>query len=271
VTSSPLVGIDRRVRLEWLDAIAARVAAGDDGSSIRRAGHELLRAEFPGTVARGKTLKVLLHFWVYLPDGVELLRDDAVRLWRGGSPDVRRALHWGLGVATYPYWADMAAITGRLLGFGDTVTFEQIHRRLNERWGQRPLIFRTARHVVRSWVDWGVLQDAEHKGVYRRGPVSRVEGDLARWLSRAALVRSAGAGTPLRSLLQSPLLFPFRLDLTASELRRDSHFLVERQGLDEDIIALRPSSVGEEAATDVQMSRHRAVKEAAVLQFGLTL
>jgi hypothetical protein len=246
--NASLVGIDRRVRLEWLDAVAERVALGDDPVAIRRFGHDLLRGEFPGDVARGKTLKVLLHFWVHVPASAQALRDEAIGLWRNADDESRRALHWGLGVATYPYWADAAAVTGRLLALGETVAFEQIHRRLAERWGQRPLIFRTARHVIRTWVDWNVLYDTRNRGIYLRVGKRRVHGAIARWLIHAALVQAGNVAIAFPSLQKSPMFFPFDLDVTSAEIRTDQRFLVERDGLGEDLLMQRTQRTGSVAS-----------------------
>ena len=65
---SAAIGFDRRVRCEWLDAVAAKQAAGTKIADIRRFGHRLLRREYPGDDARGKTLTVMFHLWVDVPE-----------------------------------------------------------------------------------------------------------------------------------------------------------------------------------------------------------
>ena len=70
--------------------------------------------------ARGKTMTVLLHVWTTVPDAAVPLRDDALALLRGRTGRDRLPLHWGMCLATYPFFRDVAATTGRLLALQGT-------------------------------------------------------------------------------------------------------------------------------------------------------
>ena len=235
-----VVGFDRRVRCDWLDAIASQRAAGLKTADLRRYGHRLLRGEFPGNDARGKTLTVIFHLWVDVPERASALRDAALKLLPNLRTDCRVALHWGLGLATYPFYRDVADATGRLCALQGDVSLAQLQRRLAERWGQRPTAERAAQRIVRSWIDWGMLKETGQRGTYSPAHRLTLSAELSSWMVEAVLVGTDAESQPVSSIRVTPQLFPFDVQVSAHELRRSPRLVVHRQGIDEDIVALRP-------------------------------
>ena len=132
------IGFDRKVRVSWLDLTARLAAEGLTPSGIRDRLDEALEGEVSGASphsARGKTKTVLLHIWVTVPQRVVPLRDEALAFVSSGAMADLRPLHWGMCMATYPFFRDVAAITGRLLSFQESVTLAMVNRRIVEDWG----------------------------------------------------------------------------------------------------------------------------------------
>lgn len=46
------------------------------------------------------------------------------------------------------------------------VAAAHVQRRVHEQYGERETVSRAARRVLRSFLDWGVLQETESKGIY---------------------------------------------------------------------------------------------------------
>ncbi len=233
------IGFDRRLRQQWLDAIASKRTAGATVPELRKFGHKLLRSECPGDEARGKTLTVLFHLWVDVPAIAVALRDGAGKLLADLDPKHRIALHWGLGLATYPFFRDTADATGRLLALQDSVSLAQIQRRLAERWGQRSTAERAAQRIVRSWIDWGVLRESKERGTYTASKPIDLAGQLASWMVEAMLVGADAESQAVAQARKAPQLFPFDLKVSAHELRRAPRLVVHRQGLSEEVVMLR--------------------------------
>jgi hypothetical protein len=236
------IGFDRRLRQEWLDAIASKRTAGATVPELRKFGHKLLRSDCPADEARGKTLTVLFHLWVDVPANAVALRDSASKMLADIEPRQRIALHWGLGLATYPFFRDIADATGRFLGLQDSVSLAQIQRRLAERWGQRSTTERAAQRIVRSWIDWGVLRESKQRGMYVTGKLIEVSGALASWVVEAVLVGADAESQTVAQVRRAHQLFPFCLKVSANELRRAPRLAVHRQGVDEDVVMLHRSA-----------------------------
>jgi len=241
----PTIGFDRRVHLEWLDALAWKHARGATAKELRDTGHRLLRVQYPSKVARSKTLTVIFHLWITVPREVRTLRNEAEDLLKDLGTDERRALHWGLAVAGYPFFRDAADAAGRLLALQGNLSLAQLRRRLLERWGHRSTAYRAAQRIVRTWIDWGILRETHKPGTYSCAAPIKVAGRLATWLIEALLVGGNNESLPVSKIRNNPALFPFEVEATISDLRRDPCLSVHRQSLDEDVVsrqALRPSA-----------------------------
>lgn len=236
---SATIGFDRRLRQEWLDAIASKRNAGTTIPELRKFGHKLLRADCPTGDARGKTLTVLFHLWVDVPAKAVALRDDTGKILADLEPRQRIALHWGLGLATYPFFRDTADAAGRLLALQGSVSLAQIQRRLAERWGERSTAQRAAQRIVRSWIDWGVLKESNQRGTYVAANSIRATGSLATWIIEAVLVGADSDSQIVSQVCKTPQLFPFDVRISTHELRRAPRLAVHRQGLDQDVVSLR--------------------------------
>jgi hypothetical protein len=235
----PTIGFDRRVHLEWLDTLAWKHARGASTKELRDIGHRLLKAQCPSKVARGKTLTVIFHLWITVPRQALTLRNEAQDLLKDLSTDERRALHWGLAVASYPFFHAAADTAGRLLALQGNLSLVQLRRRLLERWGHRSTANRAAQRIVRTWIDWGILRETHKPGTYSCVAPIKVAGRLATWLIEALLVGGESESLPVSKLRNNPVLFPFQVNATLSDLRRTACLSVHRQGLDEDVISRR--------------------------------
>ena len=95
-TEHRIVGFDRKIQLSWLDATAEWAAQGLCVTDIRTRLEQLLEGKVAGSgshSARGKTITVLLHIWVLVPEALVPLRNDGLALLRERSGRGRLPLH----------------------------------------------------------------------------------------------------------------------------------------------------------------------------------
>ena len=151
----------------------------------------------------------------------------------------RIVLHWGMTAAAYPFWADVAIQVGRLMRLQGAASAAQVQRRMAEHYGQRETVSRATRRVMSSFVDWGVLSRAEER-VYVGLRAVR-DPRLVSWLVEATLRAGSSSVAPLRDIIASPALFPFKLDsIHPGDLIQSSGSLeVFRHGIDVDLVELR--------------------------------
>ncbi len=241
------IGFSQRVRLEWLEQTANLVLAGNDKTAVNDALQELLKdkVSVSGQAERGnreKIITILLKAWLTVPSDLESLRVEGLELLKRLPRPDHLAIHWGMVMAVYPFWSGVAVQAGRLLRLQGSAAAAHVQRRVREQYGERETVSRAARRVLRSYVDWGVLQETGAKGIYTVGTTLAVDDfRLIAWLAEASLHSRGSGSAPLRDLIDSPNFFPFRIrpiqaeSLVAASRRLDSL----RHGLDDDLVLLR--------------------------------
>lgn len=243
------IGLDRLVRLVWLEKVSTLVLAANDTKTIK----SILQDELAGAFrsankdVRGsldKTITILLKVWLLPPKNLKSLRDEGLELLKRTSSVEHMVIHWGMISAVYPFWSSVAAQMGRLLKLQGTVTSVQIQRRIREQYGERETVSRRTRYIIRSFLDWGVLQETERKGIYKAQKALLIDDiRLVAWLVEAALYVRESGSIPLKELVDSSALFPFQItsaraeSLVATSPKLD--FL--RHGLDEELMMLKKS------------------------------
>lgn len=240
------IGFSQRVQLEWLQQTANLVLAGNDKESINNTLQNLLQNKLSvgGTAKRGnreKAITILMKVWVRPPKGLASLRDEGLNLLKKSNQNDNLAIHWGMTMATYPFWSAVAATVGRLLNLQDTAAAAHVQRRIREQYGERETVSRAARRVLRTFVDWKVLNETSTRGVYCKGKVKPVSHPgMISWLIASSLYANGKESEPIKVLLDSPKLFPFQLDrISADRLAAASPRLeAVRHGLNNDLIIL---------------------------------
>lgn len=236
------IGFDRRINMEWLDAVAGQVVVGVSKEDVRRYLWKLLEGVVAGdkvNCARGKTITVLMHVWQQVPSVACPLQQRALRVLSDIPPEQRLAVHWAMVLGTYPFAVDVASVLGRILALQGSISLSLLSKRLVDLWGERSTLLRAAQRLVRSMVQWGVLKDSGIRGVYELAGARRPVGEeVALLLLEAVLLYAQANVLPLDQAVNHPALFPFKIALGPYHLRRAHQFRIYRQGLDSDVISL---------------------------------
>lgn len=244
------IGFSQRVRLEWIEQTANLVLAGNDKTAVNDALQELLKDKVSvgGQAERGnreKIITILLKTWLTVPNELEALRIEGLEMLKRVPQRDHLAIHWGMVMAVYPFWSGVSMQVGRLLRLQGSAAASHVQRRVREQYGERDTVSRAARRVLRSYLDWGVLQETGKKGIYAAVTTLAVEdSQLIAWLTEASLHTRANDMAPLKDLIDCPNLFPFRIKPIRAEnlVAESSRLDILRHGLDDDLVILRKSA-----------------------------
>jgi len=244
------IGFSQRIRLEWLQYTANLVLAGNDKGAVNSLLQELLKDKVSvgGKAVRGnkeKAITILMKIWLNVPGELKAVRDDGLELLKTLPRKDQIAVHWGMAMAAYPFWATVAANTGRLLRLQGTVAAAHVQRRVREQYGERETVSRAARRVIRSFVDWGVLNETTEKGIYGQGLTRFIDDPrIISWLIEASLHARSNGSAAIKDLLDSPSIFPFHLMRVSAEhlVSMSPRLDLLRHGLDDDLVMLREES-----------------------------
>jgi len=241
ISSKTRIGFDRTIRLEWLDAAAARVVRGEPPAESRKFLWDFLEDVEPGTTnnsGRGKTLTVLTRIWVSVPPQAEPLKQAALKCIASASGEQRIGIHWAMAAGTHPFFFDAATHVGKLIKLNGTANRSQIKRRMTETWGDRSTLERTIQHVLRSLAQWGLLRAGQEHGSLI-GPTQRIPiGEDVGQLLALSVLLAQGKGSQMSHLIDHPALFAFAPHLSARTLMRNPIFRVQRQGDQSDFVEM---------------------------------
>jgi hypothetical protein len=242
------VGIDRRIRLEWLEYTVELYKQKLSEKEI----NEALSNEVSGhlsvgksSVSRGsgeKAITNLMKIWIRVPDELLSLRERGIQLFIESPKNHHIALHWGMIIAVYPFWGLVANYTGRLLRLQKNVTPVQIQQRLKEQYGERPTVKDATRRALRSMVDWKVLKESKEKGIYVNGLVINLDNPkLVSWLIEATFHFLPRQAISLKELINNPVLYPFKLMEISLKylLENNSDYEIQTYGLNEPMLLLK--------------------------------
>lgn len=221
MNQSTQIGFIYPIKRAWLDFTAQHLLKGHSSTEIKTALDEFLSDQISvNSTAPRKTrqrvINVLLKIWVNVPPERKSFRDEGLALLKRIPNNQHLAIHWGMIMAIYPFFAIVAENVGRLLRLQQYVSITQLQKRMREKMGERETIFTATRKIIRCWAGWGVLIDTNKKEIYvvtERCTIT--DAQLMTWLLESALISSQGQSAVLHNLMNyTPALFPFNLSST---------------------------------------------------------
>lgn len=233
------VGLDRPIKLEWMDVLADKLRTERDWKVLRPYMHNFLAPERPNYESRRKNLTVLFRIWIALPEEQLEMRERAIELLSEEGGTDHLYIHWGMTLMAYPFFKDVACIVGKLLSLQGDVSLPQIQRRIAELWGQRSTASIAARKIVRMMANWGALKESTTQNNYVCADAISVSNEGGLWLVEALLQAESSKSMLLNTLQSAPTAFPFKIDIVHSQLIQSNNLEIVRQSLNTDVIRLR--------------------------------
>ena len=202
----PLIGFDRYVPRHWLNTALAIKAGEVDRSSLV----SLLEKELTGVEARSKTMIILNRMWLTPHPTLIDFSAAGVDIYRADKYDDTLVLHWGMALASHPFFAVVADNIGRLLKLHGEFTSLQINRRLKEQLGDRASILRATEAVLQTMIEWQVIHEApEQKRCFvGNSPIAVISRPGSMWLLEACVLAS---GRSLNFNETTNMIFPFKV------------------------------------------------------------
>jgi len=239
------IGFNQRIRIEWLEFTANLVLAGVGRQQIKEELRTHLKDKLsiggdPERGNREKAITILMKLWSSPPTALLRLHKRGLEFIKNLPQEEHLPFHWGMAIAVYPFVEIVASTIGRLLRLQSTASAIAIQRRIREQRGERETVSRATRRMIRTFVDWGVLAESGEKGVYTTASTLNISSvQVSAWLIEALLHSYEGGRSALQPLIESPALFPFRLEpLNSSNLRESGTIETIRQGFDDDLVML---------------------------------
>lgn len=218
------------VRLEWMDRTLSLVLAGYSESEIREQLNQYLSTQRQSGgegAARNKATYgmslILLSCWFRKEPELEDFRKALLEQANSVEQKDWLPLHWAILAASYPYFAWVNEHIGRLFSLQDSITSGQVYERMKQTFGDKEMVARNTRYVVRTLVSWGLLEEENgKKGQYRMpSPYQIQDSQVTELLLEGLLLSIPDERCELTTLLRHRALYGFSIDyVSPQELAR---------------------------------------------------
>ena len=217
----PRIGFDRFIDIKWLRT-ALRVRTGD--LTLDALSNVLDNAAL-GKAARTKTQTVLNRLWLKPRPELAVFADRGIEVAKENPDLLAAALSWGMAIASYPFFGQVAELVGRLSSIQGDCASAEIHRRMSEVYGEREGTYRMTNMVLQSQANWGAIKRVDNgKRLIRCETMSVTDEAAVAWLVEAAL-RFKGKPIAVPTLQSMPVIYPFYLDQPIAYIASKSSIL----------------------------------------------
>ena len=223
-----VIGMNRAIKLEWLNKTAELVRQGHDDKTIRAELHDYLSYEIDSAVNLKNARTILLQTWVYTQAEHHAIRKEALILVEKGGIDAL-AGHWGMLLVTYPVFADVCSLIGKLSNIQDTFSTAWLKEKLFEIWGERGTLVYSIGRTLQTLRNFGVIETVK-TGVFKIKRQDLASRKAIEVLLTAMLLLKEKAYYEISELSCVPKLFPFVFDVSCEWLHNSEIFKLNNFG-----------------------------------------
>lgn len=207
----PLVGFDRYVEKAWMNQVAELVVDGNSLNDVNEKLDEYLKPSINGETSRRKTKNILTMTWVKSLTEESVYKQQAAALFASANSQERLAIHYGMSIATYPFFMSLSKILGRLFKLQYEVSNTEFYRRVIETVGDRDSIKRATSRYLQSLIEWGVLEQSVKATVKPAAKIQVADSAVITWLYVSILFSSDRDRLSIDGIISDPCWFPFEI------------------------------------------------------------
>jgi len=222
------VGLSRNIKMQWLNKAVALLYDNLEETEYKSALNEYLGYEIGSAINIRKTREILMHLWFYKDDETNDIRELGLSLICA-YPDYALPIHWCMILITYPVFADVCKLIGRISDFQEEITLAQLKQKLFDEWGERTTLFHSTDKIITTMKDMGVLS-CEKPGKYhiQKYPISNEQ--IVNFMLLVAIKVGGNSCYTLSDLTNIGVLFPFEYRVNKEQLITDDHFVINNFG-----------------------------------------
>lgn len=228
---SKRVNFSRHIEIQWLDSVAVWVTEGKQKKELDELIDLMLEPSVTCKVNRGKTRNQLTKLWSPNSDDVtESFTQFAIEAVLGSErPDF--VLHWGMLVAKNNFFADVVRFIGRREKHAEVFTYAQVQKNIVELYGDTETVKRGLRSVLKTLVDFRVLERQTNRTYKAHKLEHKVESKYKSWLLQSLMYSQRYRSRSLTYMLDDLVWFPFVFSVSVNELET-TWFDLHQQGND---------------------------------------
>lgn len=233
------IGFDRYIERAWLEQISKWVAQEKSRDELHQLVDDYLAPFINGATSLRKTKNVLFGVWVNTSDKNELFKKQATHFLQSCSNDEHLAIHWGLSIASYPFFASLVRLIGRLLRLQDDIISKELVRRSVELHGDTESVRRATTRLLQSFGEWGVLIPESKSLFHSPKKIVINNPELATWLLASVFFSNDRDRMTTDEIISDPAWFPFEIHQSLFQVNQSSILEIVHQNVGDTLISLK--------------------------------
>ena len=153
-----MVGYACSTRLPWLNKAVQMLEENLPEKVYQEKMIEYLSFEIDSPTRLRKTREILMNVWYYPSEELEETRKEAIELL-DKYPEYAEAIQYCMLCLTYPVFADVCKIMGKLYEFQEEITNPALKQKLYDDWGERGTLEATTRRITLTLKELGILKN----------------------------------------------------------------------------------------------------------------
>jgi len=222
------VGLSRNIKMQWLNKAVDLLDENLEEAEYKNTINEYLSFEIGSAINIRKTREILMHLWFYQNDETNDVRKMGLSLIRA-YPDYALPIHWCMMLITYPVFADVCKLIGRISDFQEEITLAQLKQKLFDEWGERATLFHSTDKIIKTMKELGALY-CDKPGKYYIENHSVNNDQLLNFMLFVAMKVGGNSYYTFSDLANMGILFPFEYQLRKEQLMTDERFVINNFG-----------------------------------------
>lgn len=223
-----MVGYACSIRLPWLNKTVELLDENLSEIKYKEKLNEYLSFEIDSPTRLRKTREILLNIWFYPSETMENARKEGKRLLEK-YPEQAAAIHYCMLCLTYPVFADVCKIMGKLYEFQDEITNPVLRQKLFDEWGERSTLEATTRRVTLTMKDLGILRN-QVKTRYILNKIEISRDEMANFILTQGMKLDGSSYYSYTELENLNILFPFQYQVSKEMLMQEERYMMNGFG-----------------------------------------
>lgn len=223
-----MVGLSRKLRLQWLNKVVELVLEGHTEQEIKDQLNEYLSFEIESPINIRKTREILMNIWVYDHELSNRIKAPALELIKS-YPEYDLVIHWCMMMAAYPVFVDMCKLIGKMSEFQDEITLAQLKQKLFDEWGERTTLFHSVDKLVATLKAFDVMV-CDKPGKYHVNSHRVSDPKITAFMVYVMMLVDDSGYYTFTDINSSTYLFPFEYKMEKEVLLEDGRFSVNHFG-----------------------------------------
>lgn len=219
-----MVGYACSIRLPWLNKAVQMLEENLPEAEYKEKMNEYLSFEIDSPTRLRKTREILMNVWYYPSEELGNTRKEAITLL-SKHPEYSAPIQYCMLCLTYPVFADVCKIMGKLYEFQEEVTNSTLKQKLYDEWGERGTLEATTRRITLTLKEMDILKN-EVKTRYTLHKIEITNNDVIDFIITQGMRLDGSSYYSYSEMNTLYILFPFEYQISKEMLMEKDKYVM---------------------------------------------